>query len=100
MEERSHLELRQTAERFKPVLDYFEDVLRGQYNGRALLEAVLQVEAIYRELSELFSAKMIGATDQQLEQTRTRFSPDALEQNTPLSRRGYVNLRSAIQHLI
>lgn len=100
MEERTHLELRQLAERCRARLEGVEETLRraAQDDGPTILAAIREAEEILGEFSELFEPEITARRNAQLAQIRQRFQPDTLSPNQRLSRRGYVSLRQAVQH--
>jgi hypothetical protein len=101
MDELSHLELRQIAERCRTRLDQIVEALTNtiqHYDGPAIVEAVGNIETVYAELGELDDPERKAERDRRLDLTRARFGLEPLRQNTPLSVLGYTSLRSTRYH--
>jgi hypothetical protein len=95
MEERTHLELRQLAERCRTRLEQIIEALNNSiqhYDGPAIVEAVNNVEAVYAELGDLDDPDRKAERDGLLDLTRGRFGLEPLRKNTPLSQLGYTSL--------
>jgi hypothetical protein len=100
MDDKSHLELGEIAERSSINLERIAEALRElrrNHDGVAVLDRIYQLEDIYQELSALLKTEQKEQLDAGLKRTQGRFVPATLQNNQKLSQQGFVSLNRVVQ---